>query len=315
MNKKIKLFTMVVLLGGLLFGGIKVSAVDSNEVDHLMTVSPPQQRIVLMPGDVYEGSILIANAANAKTDLKYSVSIGSFGLNKDENGKDDYNSTDVNTVTSYNEIMNWITLGKESGTVAPNEKDTLSYTIRVPEDAPAGGQYATILIRDDTKKDTESSGNVMIQDVVEFAASIFAEVAGETRNEGTIIENSIPAFIFTNKLSTTATVRNEGNVHTDASFILQVWPLFSDEEVCTNEEEPTTSTIMPETERLHVEECDLPGIGIYKVRQIATIFGETSEAERMVIYCPLWLLFIVVFAIVLIVIWVVARIKARRRED
>ncbi len=311
MIKRIKFLAVVVLLGGLFFGGLKVLAIDTDNMNYMMTISPPQQRIVLMPGEVYEGSINVSNMASATKTLKYSVRVGSFNLGKDGNGDVDYNSTDVETVTSYNQMMDWIDLGKESGTVAPDEIDTVPFTITVPEDAPAGGQYATIIFQDNTN-DEKGDGNVAIENVVEFAAEILAEVAGETRDDGVIIENNIPGFILNNKLSAMSTVKNDGNVHTDASYVLQVWPMFSEEEICTNEEKPTTSIIMPGTERKHAEECNLPAIGIYKVKQTVKIFGEVSEAERMVIFCPLWLLFLILFAIIALILWFVMRMKSRK---
>ena len=305
---------LAVLLAGTFFGVANVSA-DLDDMDSVMTVSPPKQKIVLVPGETFEGVIRVSNSAHAKGDLHYSATIGSFGLGKDEEGNIDYNDTDVDTVTSYNQMMNWITLGKESGTVEPNGTDVVPFTINVPADAPAGGQYATILFQDDSGNGRASDGNVSIESVVRFASSIIAEVSGETRDEGAILENSIPSFIFNNKLSATSTVRNDGNVHTDASYVLQVWPLFGDEEICTNEEEPSTSLIMPETERYHVEECNLPMIGIFRAKQTVNIFGETSVAEKTVFVCPLWLLFIIVFAIVLIIIWLVMRAKSGSKRD
>ncbi|MBR0431121.1 hypothetical protein IJJ05_02440 [Candidatus Saccharibacteria bacterium] len=304
---------MAVLLGGLFFSVINVSAVDE-EINTRMTISPPQQKIVLVPGETFEGTIKVSNSGEAKNDLEYSVTIGSFGLGKDENGNVDYNDTDTDTITVYNQMMEWITLGKESGAVAPNTTDIVPFTINVPLDAPAGGQYATIIFQDDTENN-ESGGNVTIKSVLRFAASIFAEVAGETRDEGVITENNIPSFIFNNKLSAGSTVKNNGNVHTDASYILQVWPLFSDEEICTNEEEPNTSLIMPETSRYHVEECSLPAIGIFRAKQTVSIFGETSVTEKTVVVCPMWLLFLIIFAIALLIIWIIAKAKAGKKRE
>ena len=302
---------LAVVMVGFLFGVMNVSATDGDS-GVVMTISPPKQKIVLVPGETFEGTIQVSNSANAEKNLEYSATIGSFGLGKDENGNIDYNNTDVDTITSYNQIMDWITLGKNHGSVAPNTTDTVPFTITVPEDAPAGGQYATIIVQNDTKGDGEAEGNVMIESIVRFASSIIAEVAGETRSEGEIIENTIPAFLLDNKLATTATVKNNGNVHTDASFTLQIWPLFGDEEIYTNEEEPTTKMVMPGTERMYSEEHDLPSFGIFRVKQTVKIFGETSVAERVVVVCPLWLLFIVVFAIVALVIWVVMRGRAHK---
>ena len=313
MVKKIKILILVFLIGGLFFGGLRVFAVDNRDMSYMMMISPPVEKIILMPGEVYNGSIDVSNPSTASKDLKYSVSVGSFGFRDDENGNTDYNNTDVDTITGYNQMMEWITLGKESGSVAPGTTDAVSYTVTVPEDAPAGGQYASIIFRDETGKDDGNNEGIAIENVVEFAASILAEVAGETREEGIIIDNNVPSFLLSNQLEATSMVRNEGNVHTDAEYTLQVWPLFSDEEICTNEENSETSIIMPETERYNTQTCDLPAIGVFKAKQTVKIFGETSVVERMVIVCPIWLMFIIIFVIFALIFYFVAKVKARKK--
>ncbi len=309
MAKRNTIITILALIMGFSLWCPKTFA---EEMGSTMLISPPRQKIVLIPGETYEGSIKVSTPANASQDLKYSVEIGSFNLGKDENGGIDYNDTDVDSITSYNQIMDWITLGKTEGSVGANQSDIIPFSISVPEDAPGGGQYATIIVQDDTESES-GEGNVAIQNVIRFASTIIAEVAGETREKGSVIENNIPSFLLSSPLNATSMVRNDGNVHTDASYTLQVWPLFSGEEICTNEEEPTTSLIMPETERYHLEKCDLPPIGIFRAKQTVKIFGEISTVEKTIIVCPLWLLFIVVFAIVSIIIWLV--IKAKNRKN
>ena len=308
--KKLIIVVLMVVLGGLFFGLTGVSA-EENEAMPTMTISPPNQRIVLVPGEEFNGSIEVSNSANSPSDLKYSVTVAPYGFVKDENGKTDYEDFDVDTVTSYNQMKDWIKLGKDEGTVKPNEVDVVPFVIEVPEDAPAGGQYAAIIVQNDTNSDKESEGNLSIQETVRFASSIFAEVAGETRMKGAILENNIPAFNLSSPLKASSTVRNDGNVHTNAKYTLQVWPLFSDEEVCTNEENVTESLIMPETERVHIEECNLPAIGIFRAKQTVEIFGEKSEMEKTILMCPLWLLFLIVFVIVALVIWIVTKVKGK----
>jgi len=308
--KKLIIVVLMVVLGGLFFGLTGVSA-EENEAIPTMTISPPNQRIVLVPGEEFNGSIEVSNSANSPSDLKYSVTVAPYGFVKDENGKTDYEDFDVDTVTSYNQMKDWIKLGKDEGTVKPNEVDVVPFVIEVPEDAPAGGQYAAIIVQNDTNSDKESEGDLSIQETVRFASSIFAEVAGETRMKGAILENNIPAFNLSSPLKASSTVRNDGNVHTNAKYTLQVWPLFSDEEVCTNEENATESLIMPETERVHIEECNLPAIGIFRAKQTVEIFGEKSEMEKTILMCPLWLLFLIVFVIVALVIWIVTKVKGK----
>lgn len=311
--KKIIIIVFAIVLGGLFFGLDSVFAEgESSEIR--MTISPPNQKIVLVPGETFTGSINVSNSNDSPSDLKYSVTIDSYSLTRDENGVADYNDIDTDTVTEYNQMMDWIKLGKTEGSVKPNGTDTVPFTIEVPADAPAGGQYATIIVQKDNEASQSGGNGIAIQETVRFAAGIFAEIAGETRKEGSIIENSIPAFIFSSPLRASSVVKNDGNVHTNAKYTLQVWPLFSDEEICTNEEEPTESFIMPETERMHVEECNLPTVGIFRAKQTVEIFGEKSVMEKTIFVCPLWLLFVVVFAIVALVIWAATRVAKNRKS-
>lgn len=312
-----KAIKSLVLIAGLLVGsmvGVGCAFADYEGLDSVMTISPPKQKIVLTPGEDYEGAISVTSMSSAKNDLKYSVTVGSFGLGKDESGNIDYNDTDVDTVTSYNQIMDWVELKKEEGAVARGETDTIPFVIHVPEDAPAGGQYATIIVQDDTVSENSPEGSVSIISKVRFASSIFAEVTGETRNEGTIVDNDIPGFLMNNQLTATSTVKNNGNVHTDAEYVLQVWPLFGNEEVCTNEENPDTSMIMPDTDRYHAQTCNLPAVGIYRAKQTVKIFGEVSVVEKTVIVCPLWLLFVILFAVIALIIWIVMKVHGGKKR-
>ena len=312
-NKKLILGGVVITLVLVVLGVINAAASSVS-----LVVSPPTQKMILAPGDKYTNSIVVSNANNSTKDLKYTVHIGSYSESKGENSKDDYGDVDVVSVSSYNQMMEWITFDKKSGTVAPNKKDVVTYTINVPEDAPAGGQYASVIIRDDTDSDKDSNGNVAIKSNFQFATILYAEVTGATRKEGEIIDNSMPSFLLNGPLTAEAMVKNNGNVHTDAEFTLQVWPLFSDEELCTNEEEPGTSLILPDTERYHAQTCDLPSFGIFNAKQVVKIFDKTSIVERTVIICPLWLLFMILFVIITLVIWIFMKAgkrKSSRKDD
>ena len=277
-----------------------------------MTVSPPYQKMILTPGETYHNSLMVSNASGSTRDLKYTVEIGSFSQHANEESVDDYGSMDHISISSYNQIMDWIKIDKDKGTVAPGAKAEISYTIEVPENAPAGGQYATILVIDETASGSPSEGNVLIDQKFQFASIIYAQVAGETNELGEIMDNSMPSFLLNGPLTAESMVKNNGNVHTDAEYILQVWPLFSGEEICTNEENPETSLILPDTERYHAQTCDLPSIGIFNAKQTVSIFGETSIVERTVIVCPLWLLFVILFAIIALVIWIFMRVRKRK---
>lgn len=314
MSKIAKCLAVVgVLFLNLAFGLVASNAyADSNS----MTVSPPKQRIILIPGEKYTNSLNIFNANDSTRDLKYKISVGSFSQKKNDQSKDDYGDVDIESKSNYNQIMDWISFDKTEGSVAPNHSDDVTYTINVPKNAPAGGQYATIVVADVTTSGKVGEGNINIDQAFQFASIIYAEVAGETKEEGSIIENSMPSFMLSGPLQAASMVKNNGNVHTDAKYTLQVWPLFGGEEICTNEEEPETSLVLPGTERYHTQTCDkLPMVGIFKAKQTVEIFGEVSVLEKTIIVCPIWLLFIIIFVIIMLVLWIAAKIKRSKKNN
>ena len=307
--KKIRIKSVLVMIALLVlpvFGAVSAFA-DNTAPSSSMTVSPMTQKMILVPGEQARASIRVSNPNDAKQNLDYSVSVGSFSQHRDEESNDDYGTVDTDIVGTYNQIIDWIVLDRDTGSVAPNETDTLSFTINVPENAPAGGQYATILVQDETDYARAGNGNVAIKSITRIASIIYAEVAGETRQTGDILENDVPSFLLSNKLETASMVKNTGNVHTDTEYKLQVWPLIGSEEICTNEEKPNYGLVLPETQKYYTQECDLPPVGIFRVKQSIKIFNEESVVEKIVIVCPIWLIFIIVFLIVLVVGWFVTR--------
>lgn len=305
-----KLFVGFVVLGlsalALVMNFSSVSAED--EARSSLVFGPTSQRIVLEPGESYRGSVYISNPAYSVEDARFQLSVTPYGVS---NSNYDPTFSEENV---YTQIVNWITLDETEGSVSPNEKKDIGFTVNVPEDAPAGGQYATIMAQDTTHLGEGVEGNVSISNITAIGSIVVADVSGETRAEGKITENKLPSFLFSSPLTATALVENNGNVHTEAEYVLQVWPLFSNEEICTNEENPDTDLILPETEKYHTQECDLPAVGIFKAKQTVKIFGEVSTVEQTVFICPLWLLFIILFAIALIIMWLVMRARNRNNK-
>ena len=309
---KIKLVVSAVLLGVCAtLGSWKVNA---EEVKNSLTVSPPHQSIVLVPGETYQGSIKVSSRASSDRETRYEVLVGSFSEHGGEGAKDDYGTVDYITESSYNQMMDWIELDETEGVVHPNETNVVPFKIHVPKDAPAGGQYASLIVRDSTPNYSEGEG-VAVQNVMQILSIIYAEVAGDTRDEGEVIENAMPSFLLNSPLEATSMVRNNGNVHTMAEYTLQVWPLIGDEEYCTNEENTNKLLVMPETERYNVQSCELPAVGIFRAKQVVKIFGEESVVERTIVICPIWLLSLILLAIIAIIIWLVVRARARSRNN
>ena len=163
-------------------------------------VSPMTQKIILTPGETYTGAIVVSNGNSATADLEYTAKVSSYNTKSGMNGKGDYGAVDVENATERNVMKDWITLSKDSGTIAPNNNESITFTIKVPKDAPAGAQYASVLVSENDKASSSksaSSTSAGITNKFQLASVIYANIAGETIEKGAITENNIPPIYLT----------------------------------------------------------------------------------------------------------------------
>ncbi len=288
-----------------LFG---TGAVYADEVpEYRIQMSPARDDIgELKPGESYSGVFHVQNTGKQAFD--FTTGVSPYYV------VDEYYNPDYGSNNQYTDIANWIKLSTTEGHVEPNDEAEVAYTITVPADVPAGGQYAMLYAEISPKNDsaTEGSGIAVSRRV---GMLLYSNVEGKTRKTGSVIENKVPSFLFNPPVSATSIVENTGNTHATAKYVLQVYPLFGDEEIYTNEEEPTTVTVLPETRRFNeITWPNAPHLGIFRVKQTVTIFGETSTTEKTVFLCPIWFLFIVIAIIFCAIFWIVTRIRARRQD-
>ena len=179
----------------------------------------------------------------------------------------------------------------------PNETAEISFTITVPEAAPAGGQYASLLVTEDTG--VANSQGVKVSSIFEIASLVYAKVAGETVTGGEILENNIPGFAMTTPVKVGALISNTGNVHQTATTVLEVKNLITGEIVLPTEQNDGrhSEIIMPETtRRTEYEITELPAVGVVRVSQTIYYNGISSVEMKDVLICPIW--FIVVALVV-----------------
>lgn len=265
--------------------------------DGVFQVSPMNQRISLVPGERYYGTFKVTNPGTSIYNFHYKTSVGPFYVDDDFGIKYENNG-------DYNQIVDWITIENPSGVIAPNDTVIIKFYIDTPLDAPAGGQYALIKVEADNNNSSE--GDLNIQQTFSIAHILYSEVAGETTHGGEFNNIHVPGFLLSGNIYGTSTIKNTGNVHSDGIYTLQIYPLFSKEEVFTNEENPDTANILPGVSRTNVIEWkETPSVGIFHVFYKASFEGIENKVDKMVIVCPLWLLFIIILAIFLIIfkIW------------
>ena len=310
LNKFKKMFLGIIGIIALGFGPT-IGAVYAEEGYYGVSMSPLNQKIILNAGEKYTGSFTITNPKNNIADYKYKVSVEPFYVD------DDYRIY-YETTENYNQIVNWTTTDIKSGNLALGDSQKISFTIDVPKDAPAGGQYVAIKVSSvldaDTKVDSGNSVGLNVDQSVGMAQIIYAEIAGTTKRSGEIISTNMPGFLFSGEITGESTIKNTGNTHGTAKYTLQVYPLFSGEEIYTNEEDPDTKTILPDrvlTNKTAWKET--PGVGIFNVVYTVEFEGMTTQVTKLVVKCPLWLLLVIIIVIVAIVIALVVRIRVVKK--
>lgn len=282
-------------------------------------IAPMYEKIILNPGDTFTGSFDVANKYDSGSPIDYEAEASCYFVDEA------YNNT-YNEDSAWCKIKDWITITSgEKGTLDIGDEGKIVYTINVPEDAAGGGQYAAIMVTADVEKnDTDTieeqkkSENIDtgIKERKTIAYLLYTEITGDVSRQGEIIDINIPSFLLTGNITGSAAVKNTGNVHGDATYKLQVFPLFSDEEVYTNEEKPKTATILPD--RTRYEELaweQTPNIGIFNVIYTVEFEGVTAQVNKLVIKCPAWLLFIILFVIAALIIWIIMRIRSHNKKS
>lgn len=292
---------MLMLCVGFWRGG----AVYADDIpDYEIAISPTKIELDLKPGKTTTTKFRVKNTG--KYDFDYEINFAPYSVEGE-----DYRQN-IGDETAYTDLVNWLSVEEKTGPLESGEEKEIIITVNVPKDVPGGGQYAVALAKI-VESASDNSGVVMQKQV---GTILYATVDGDTRKTGDIVENKIPSFMFTPPIRATSVVANTGNVHMEASYVLQVFPLFSSEEVYTNEDHPETRNIMPETRRFNTVSWDgAPQLGLFRVKQTVKFLDQVSVTEKLVFICPLWFLFIILAIIFLAIFWIVSRVRSRKKED
>lgn len=284
----------------------KWSYIMEPENNNYFTVTPMSQRMSLKPGEVYNGTITVINPINSGGDFHYKAEVTPYSV------VGEGYSADLATRSNYTMITDWVKIEEPTGTLKPNSSKEIKFSITVPEDAPAGGQYATIAISQDQSSDAKDGG-LAVNNVFEMASLLYAEVAGETKHETEILENQIPGFVASAPITLTAMLKNSGNVHESATVVIEAKNFFTGEVIVdtTNDNNKYTELVMPETTRVIERDIsdNLPALGVVHVEQTIYYNGEESVEIRDVIICPIWFMIMLVMTVTVIICVIVLIIR------
>lgn len=272
-------------------------------------VTPMSQNFQLEPGETYSGSITVANPGDSTSDFAYKISAAPYSVSGEGY------SADLATMSNRSMIVDWIKIDNPRGSLKPNDSAQINFTITVPENAPAGGQYASILVTEDAE--AAASQGLKVSSIFEIASLVYANVAGETVAEGEVLENNIPGFVMATPVEVNALISNTGNIHQTATTVLEVKNLITGEQILPTEQNAGryAEAIMPETtRRTNYEIANLPVVGVVRINQTIYYNGESSTEVKDVLICPVWFMVVAVVVVLGIIFGTIFGVKNIRRK-
>ena len=294
MNNKI-VYVLFLAFFFTIFCGPKSLAKEAQSFD----VSPVKNFIHLDPGAVHEDKIMVRN--NGEMPITIDVNILPYQV-------EDYSYDPVYKSTTFSQIADWITVDEMNFYLDAGESKYVTYNIHVPEDVVAGGQYA--LITFDTKNQATANSNIEV--IQSVGAIVYAEISGNTRISGEILDYSIKGFTFFPPISAIINVKNDGNVNNVVTTVLKIHNFFDDSLIYSNMSSPENVDIYPGTIReIETKWNGSPKIGIFNVSLTINYLDEIITTSKVVILCPVWVIFVLLSIIVVVLVLILVKLKKR----
>ncbi|KKI22726.1 hypothetical protein XM48_00410 [Leucobacter sp. Ag1] len=274
-------------------------AVDASDEPSAITISPTREKLALDPGQSYNGTFEVFNSGSKP--IEFSVYVSPYQISDI-----DYQNPDFETDAPRTQLSRWVTLGSESVTLEANELTKVPYLIQVPEDVPAGGQYAALFV--ETRVPDESDSSVVVKS--RAGMLLYVTVNGDTREAGRITEERVDWWQPAAPLTSSTTVKNTGNTDFFVSSRIQVSTLFGNEVFESSKQSP----VLPDTSRRIALEWAESSPGIYQVTTTTTILGEDQVSSKWVFVLPLGILLGILSGLVLAVgvFWIVRRSRKHK---
>lgn len=294
--------SLILSISGI-FGVSSVYAADDQLPVHLL-VSPASHTLGnIDPGKTYESDFTVKNIGTEK--VTFNVYTAPY-YEEGDNGDKTYSVSN-----KYTYLSEWITFSAKEGTLEPGESQKITYRVKVPAGTAGGAQNAAIMVEsndavDDTKVVSSSSRIALI---------LLSTVTGDINSCGKIVDKNIPSLLLNPPITASGRVENCGNIDLNVKYVMTVYPIFSNEEVYSNEEDPKILATLPETRRYtSLEWENTPSFGLFRVKLDITYAGQTETIEKIVLVCPLWLIILILVFVGAVVFWLVSKNRERKNS-
>ncbi len=308
MIRKILLASFCVFCATCFSGGV-ANAIEPGDI--VIQVNPADQEVELTPGESTDSQVKVTNLGR----LPFSFT----PLAKPYQVLNDSYDPDFATENSYTKLHSWLTFEQSEYHLEPGAEVIVNFHIEVPEDAPAGGQYAAVILETRDSMDVAAT----FQTINQIASLLYAHVAGETHEMGLLMTHSIPFLRLSSPIITTTNIKNDGNIDFRASHTMTIWNFFTGEEIINGETVANDGTtpgssnppILPATSRFNQLSWDgTPALGLFRVRQTISFLDEDYTFEQLVFVCPFWLVLLLLFFIFLLIFWIILSVRSRKKQ-
>ena len=274
-------------------------------------VTPVSARVVLQPGTEADYSMVVSNVGSEAFD--FSAYAAPYTI-VDEN----YNVS-FSDETNRSQIVDWIKFINDDGSlsdtyrgsVEAGGKKSVNYRVVVPQDIPAGGQYATIFAQTEANNESGSESTTGLKTVSRIGMVVYGRAGGETKESAEIAEYNIPGFLFSGPVKVNSLVKNTGNTDFEARYELVVKSIFGSEIYSVAD----ANNILPDTarrEELTWENSQT--MGIFNVTYRVEAMGEVREETRLVIILPVFMIIIIIAVLTILTIWIIMVIRKRKER-
>lgn len=287
-------------------------SLDSANSTSLMKISPVSNRIILKAGQSLDYSMSVTNIS--EIGYKYTVYAAPYSV-VNEKYEEDFTNQSTRT-----QLSRWIKFYADDGSlvdtydgfIEAGAEKIINYRVSVPEDIPAGGQYAAIFTQTDSSNMGTETNTTGINTVSRLAMLLYGRTNGETNESAEIADYKLPYFLTSGPITASSLVRNTGNTDFLAKYSFSVKSI-TGADICTEENE---RVVLPEeTGRRSNFSCsDIGTMGIFKVTYKVEVPGQTKEETHLVIVLPVYMIIIAIILLTLLVAWIIILVRKRRER-
>lgn len=329
---KLKLRTIIVgicafgtlLVAGAIHNGSQVVADEEQQPTQQqpavwIQMTPVSNRVSLSPGQEVEDKFTVENIGSA--DFQYKVYANPYSITN-ENYDPSFSAEN-----NYTRITSWITFRQGDGewtkdpvfTIPKGQKQEIQYRINVPQDVPAGGQYATLFAESVNGNDNDSAATG-VKTSSRVGLLLYANVAGDVRREAAITDYDFTHFSLGGTIKATTKVKNSGNTDFAVTDTFEVKTLFGKTVYPndTNQSATNSLPVLPDTERRinheWKQEDGAPWIGVFQVHYKVSALGEVRDETAIVFIMPLFAIILLLLFLTILIIWTIMAIRTRKER-